>query len=515
MLEPGKKYDVFVNYNSRDFPFVIVLVERLKMQGISCFLDRWHTRAGKNAITQLMEGIKESSIFVAFVGKYGIGPWQKWEIDTALEEGIKKHCIIPVLSPDVSSEEMASVASSLAVKTRVSFENHLDEEPPFDDLLKAIKEELKEREPDRKFTQESDNVTERNRRNPYKGLRAFLDQDHKYFFGRQKATQKIIDNIEKAISDPKKARLFVLTGVSGCGKSSLARAGVMAELRKTWGKKWRYVTVIPREKPLRSLTEKISVAESDFQARLLEDKSTLNRQISQIMGDTGEGKFVLLIDQFEEVFTLREDERECRAFIDNLLFAACKDDGKGVIILTLRNEFLQNFIDAVDEESCNGKAYLCRKESIEPVTSLDDSELHEIIVKPAHLKGVGYDLALIETLRKEASKMRKDKGMREGILPLLQVALEKLWQYRYLNQIRYESYKTYEETNGIRGVLEKHADDIYQAFGEAQRRIVQRIFLNLIHINSDTPDEPETRQRATFKDIAVNEDEAEIRAFLI
>ena len=498
MTKPNGKYDVFVSFNSRDSFSVALLMDRLESRGINCCREAWDAVPGKGAVSQLVEGIEASSVFIAFVGRYATGPWQDREIVTALQKRLKEggYYIIPVFFPALPREEREKLVDFLKSPTFVTFNNHLDEKNPFERLLGAIKGELKKKEPDREFLERPDDVLRRELENPYKGLSLFLEKDHERFFGRQDATREIIENIEKALSTREKVRLFVLTGASGCGKSSLARAGVMAGLREKWGAEWRYVTVsYPGKDPLYELATQIQ-GDVGFEAELLKDKRALDRQISQAMPDAEAGKFILLVDQFEEVFTRCQNEKQRGAFIDNLLFAASKDNGKGVVILTLSNEFWQGFVDAINEEACNDKAFLCQKSNI-PVVTMSQAELREAIVEPAHLMGVGYDSALLDTLLESAGTMPL-KGTREGILPVLQMALQELWQYRNPNYIEYGAYKI---TNGIHGALEKHANHVYGGLDESAQYIAQHIFLNLVRINQGVP---EARQRVAVDKLVVS-----------
>jgi len=247
-----------------------------------------------------------------------------------------------------------------------------------------------------------------------------------------------------------------------------------------------------------------------FEAELRKSKRALDTLISQIIPGEEAGKFVLLIDQFEEVFTLCKDDTERRAFIDNLLFTASLSGGKGIIILTLRNEFLQDFVDAVNEEkeACNGKARLCLK-SFEFVTAMRD-ELLEVIEGPALQMRVGYDQLLLETLLKETGTKPEDGNTKEGSLPLLQFTLKRLWDLKP-QQSDCIGFDIYKVTGGVHGALEKQANDIYNSFDESKRRIAQCIFLNLVRINENTLDAPETRQRVAVKDLAVRYDRQDVK----
>jgi len=253
----AKKYDVFINYNSRDADLVNAFVQRLKEEGINCWMDYWDTVLGEEAIPQLAEAIEASSIFIVCIGKHGGGPWQKRELVTALKKRIedKKYCIIPVFLPGVTQEVQEKLDDFLTSRTFTLFKHNLNEKLPFKWLLRTINGELKRPGSDRKVSKKSGKILQNKVTNPYKGLDKFRKADHELFFGRQNATINIIDSIEDSIDEVRfaqeKVRLFVLAGVSGCGKSSLARAGVMAGLEENWGNKWHYATVNkPGETPL-------------------------------------------------------------------------------------------------------------------------------------------------------------------------------------------------------------------------------------------------------------------------
>jgi len=491
-----KRYDIFINYNSRDALAVEVLVGRLESQGLQCFRDVWETVPGRGVVPQLLEGLVRSRVVVVFIGRQAIGPWQAREVLSALQERLEGKCLLPVFFPGFPPEEREKLSEFLKSPTQVLFRQHLDEKLPFEQLLKAIEGELKKQTPGRVFVESQRELPRRELKNPYKGLNKFLEKDSDCFFGRQKATREIIEDIERAATSPERVRLFILTGVSGSGKSSLARAGVMAGLRKKWGEEWQYATVgNPGREPLYELALQMPSAEK-FEEALLGDKRALDKHICKRMPDTEDGKFVLLIDQFEEIFTLCREDKQRRALLNNLLFASSKDNGKCIVVLTLRNEFLQHFVDMVEEEACNGKAYVCRRSSV-PSVGMSRSELREAILGPAHLMGVGYNAALLDGLLEDASVLQEEAEAREGILPLLQVALEELWPYRNPNHIEYDAYK---ETGGIRGALGKRADDIYGGLNEEERGIAQYIFLNLLRMN---PNAPETRQRVRVNELTV------------
>src|SRR5262249_2680609 len=140
---------------------------------------------------------------------------------------------------------------------------------------------------------------------------------------------------------------------SGSGKSSLARAGLLAQLAAgviEGSEKWRQVALKPGADPLESL----SVVGADalalssdreailkLQDQLPHDERILHTQAPLAMRGAPSGaRLLVLVDQFEEVFTLSTDENRRRAFIENLLHAAAVADGPTAVVLTLRADFL-------------------------------------------------------------------------------------------------------------------------------------------------------------------------------
>jgi len=506
VTNPDEKDDVFISYNSKDVLAVDVLDLRLKACGIRCWRDEWKMSVGDDVVQCLGKAIQESSIVIAFVGGSGLGPWQKREIFSAqIEKRItKSKHILPVFFRGISSEEREKLADFLETRSGLVF-RHLDEEEAFEKLLKPIHAKLLAEEPSREFFP-CDDVAAlwKELENPYKGLKNFSEGDWERFCGREKAMEELVERIESILSAPGKVRLLVLSGASGCGKSSLARAGLMARLKKKWGAPWRYKTIEhPSDNPVHTLaTEVAGDGWKKFEAEVYDDIRALDRKMSQDIPGGVDGRFVLLVDQFEEVFTVCQDEKQRHAFLSNLLVAATKDNGKGMVILTLRSEFLKSFMEAVDDlegekKVCNGKAQRLKDRSIYNVTLMLKEELREAIEWPAKPLGVSYDETLLKELLDEAIFARKDQRAREGILPLLQVVLHELWQYRAPRRIRHEAYQT---TGGIRGALEKQANKLYEELDESERHLAQHIFLNLLRMN---PDAPETRQRVSVNGFSV------------
>ena len=176
-------------------------------------------------------------------------------------------------------------------------------------------------------------------RNPYKGLRPFQEADAKDFYGRNALVERLVSRIKQTEG------FLALVGPSGSGKSSVVRAGLIPALRQgalPGSRDWFYVKMFPGSNPLEELEAallKIAVnPPASLMDLLQEDRQGLKRAVKRVLpGETSE--LVLVIDQFEEVFNLVEDERRRARFLDSLLAAIEDTRGRLHIVITLRADF--------------------------------------------------------------------------------------------------------------------------------------------------------------------------------
>jgi Trypsin-like peptidase domain/AAA ATPase domain len=190
-------------------------------------------------------------------------------------------------------------------------------------------------------------------RNPYKGLHAFTEYDARDFFGRDTLIDELATAVETALTreykEGQQARMLtVVLGPSGSGKSSVVMAGLLPCLRDGRvlnSKEWVYLDpVFPGAHPLETLA--VSLAKQ-LPARgpvsLPEDLASasarnLHLLVCQLVASPQQ-KVVLMVDQFEEVFTLTTDEAERQHFFELLVTAVTEPSGPLFVILTLRADF--------------------------------------------------------------------------------------------------------------------------------------------------------------------------------
>ncbi|VXD18177.1 Uncharacterized caspase domain protein (fragment) [Planktothrix serta PCC 8927] len=329
---------------------------------------------------------------------------------------------------------------------------------------------------------------------PYKGLQAFdfNETDPKYFYGRTALTGELIEKVRTG-------NFLAVLGPSGSGKSSVVRAGLLYQLklgqRLLQSQQWKILPVIrPGEYPLQSLAE--AFAEGNKTAlRWLKDALNQNGAIAlqEFVADVEAERVFLVIDQFEEAFTLcqgtAKQEAERQQFFECLLKALDSTENKLCVVITMRADFLGKCV----EQEYAGLAKKIQ-EHLVTVTPMTFEELDEAICEPA--KQVG-----LEVKRRLVTQMIVDVKDSAGSLPLLQFSLTALWQQWHQqwqqgkpglpNQLTLNSYN---ELGGLKGTLEEQANKVFQNLSTAQKEIAKWIFIELTQLGEDAED---TRRQVT------------------
>ncbi|MDQ2099956.1 MAG: caspase family protein [Tychonema bourrellyi B0820] len=308
------------------------------------------------------------------------------------------------------------------------------------------------------------------RQNPYLGLSAFEAKQEKYFCGREEAVRMLITHLTNS-------RFIPVIGYSGSGKSSLIKAGLLPELsrdRIPGSSHWPVESFTPGKHPLGKLV--------DILARY--------RDQNQL--------FVIFIDQFEEVFTLCEDESERGSFIRLIAEEMNDSERKSRMIIALRGDFLIRCADYSDV--LNLINHIPPRTYI--VKSLGMEELPDAIEKPAQLHGVNFERGLV-------SQIAQDVAGQPGALPLLQYALKELWRVCIEKPEFPEpllTRKGYEDIGGVQGALENRANVIYQSLSEADRLFVRQLFMELVQLGEGSE---VTRRRVDWDRLRAIADSAE------
>jgi len=315
--------------------------------------------------------------------------------------------------------------------------------------------------------------------NPYKGLRAFSEADAEDFYGREILVQQLLARLSEG---GELFRFLAIIGPSGSGKSSAVKAGLVPALRRgglLGSENWFYVDIVPGMNPFEELEAALlRVAinpPSSLIDQLKSDNNGFFRAINRVLPSDKDVELVMVIDQFEELFTLVKDETDRALFLNNLV-SACLDERSRVrVIINLRADFIDRPLRYVDF----GELIQRRNELVLPLTP---EELERAIIDPARRVGLRFESDVISTIL-------HDLGEQPGTLPLLQYALTELFERRDGYLITKAAYKS---INGVYGALERQAEEIYNSLNDSEQALAHQMFLRLVTIGDGIED---TRRR--------------------
>jgi len=316
---------------------------------------------------------------------------------------------------------------------------------------------------------------------PYRGLAAFREQDAKFFFGREQFAQRL----EEAIQS--QSLTAVIVGSSGSGKSSVVFAGLLPRLRDEGG--WQIAHFRPGERPFRALAGTLlplleqDLSETDrlIQAGKLEEalgkgELALTDVVRRVIEKQAEpARLLLVVDQFEELYTLCTEPETRRQFQDTLLSIVRSGqqhrDWRFALLLTLRADFMgqalayRPFADALQQASV----------LMGPMTR---DELRSAIEKPAELQGAALESGLAE-------RLLDDVGEEPGNLPLLEFALTLLWEHAESGWL---THAAYEAIGRVEGALASYADQVYNTLEPGEQMMARKILLQLVQPGEETAD---------------------------
>jgi KaiC/GvpD/RAD55 family RecA-like ATPase len=314
---------------------------------------------------------------------------------------------------------------------------------------------------------------------PYLGLEAFTEDTQHLFFGRDDFADALFDKV-------KRQNFVVLVGPSGSGKSSVVQADLFPRLRRDT-QMWATILFPPREDPFLSLAAgfvwrwqpqanyAVNTNEAKKLAAELKDAQRLIEAIQRTAA-ASDGRLLLVIDQFEEMFTLCA-ESDRRAFLDVLL--AVKDAAPVTVMLTLRADFMgqaQSFSPAFSQLLDDGIV------SHRPLTRAD---LEAVITGPARYAGLEFEPGLVNLILQEVA------GQPDS-LPLLEYALKEMWRQK--GPSRVFDYALYEAVGKVEGAISQHADAVLSALPEAEQALALRALTRLVRVAGEEG-EADTRLR--------------------
>ncbi len=337
-------------------------------------------------------------------------------------------------------------------------------------------------------------------KNPYLGLAAFQEQDAANFFGREFVTRQLVSVVNE--------KPFVaVVGASGSGKSSMVFAGLIPQLKQNKKRDWLIVEFRPGNNPFESLAigllqglphlkpllikdnglelephpssllvkereldyNQNRFTELQLEVELRSGNKSLENIIEPFIIGNQKLHLAIIVDQFEEVFTLCSNTQTRHLFIDNLLnltnIPGCR------VIITLRADFYAEALsyrplaDALQDAQVN-------------LAAMDEEELQAAIEKPA----ANYNVFLEEGLSQRLIDAVLESP---NHLPLLEFTLTQLWDKQRDGWLTHQAY---EEIGGVETALTNHAEAIYAQLSEPDKERVQQIFIQLVQPSERSAD---------------------------
>ncbi|MCC3772015.1 helix-turn-helix domain-containing protein, partial [Streptomyces sp. UNOC14_S4] len=333
---------------------------------------------------------------------------------------------------------------------------------------------------------------------PYRGLSAFGSEDARWFFGREQATAALIAQLTRHLGG---AGPLLVVAPSGTGKSSLLRAGLIPALARgvlpaPGAGTWRPVLLTPGEHPvgelLALLARATGAAHSELSGAWADSPqrfaATVRDRTGQTTGATAPVRLALVVDQFEELFTLCQDQHERRTFIGMLHTLATapepgpEDTPACLAVLGIRADFYGHCL-------AHPELVAALRHGHVPLGPMNAAQLREAITGPAERAGLSVEPGLVELLLRDAGMAlgatldtagNSPATPRAGVLPLLSHALLATWQQRTDSTLTVDGYKL---TGGISGAVATTAEHAYTALPPEQQPVARRLLLHLVHLD--------------------------------
>ncbi|MFE1838267.1 nSTAND1 domain-containing NTPase [Streptomyces sviceus] len=343
---------------------------------------------------------------------------------------------------------------------------------------------------------------------PYRGLASYRQEDARWFFGRERSTEALVRLLRSA-AESGTGGLVMLVGASGAGKSSLLNAGLVTALEEDalggagadGGR--TVLQLVPGADPLTELTCRIPelkpvVAAMETTGPDIGHPPGFTHAVREAVAswaqrEAATARPVVIVDQFEEAFTLCPDETARRTFV-RLLHAACTPAGPdspapALVLLGIRADFYERCLDHPELAD----ALQHRHMVLGPLT---DGELREAVTGPARAVGLELEPGLAELIVREVGADGPRGAHHAGVLPLLSHALLATWQRRKAGRLTLAGYRA---AGGIQGAVAATAERAWTGLDPAARTAARLLLLRLVRLGEDTQ---ATRRRGTRRQLA-------------
>jgi WD40 repeat protein/serine/threonine protein kinase len=302
--------------------------------------------------------------------------------------------------------------------------------------------------------------------NPYQGLASFQPEDAHLFFGRDSLVEELVGRLSRE-------RVLVVGGASGSGKSSLVRAGLIPAVRSgalKESRRWPVVLFTPRSEPVKELAYQLNRTTSTATQRhtvpLTAEELPASPHQARAAAETitdATGGLLMVVDQFEELFTQTQSRETQQIFLDALAEMVDPVDSRARLVIVMRADFYaQSALFPWLADRINRNQVL--------VGPMSAPELRRAIEEPARQTGLRVEPELVDSILEDAHGDA-------GALPLISHAMAETWRRRKGTTLPLSSYQ---ETGGVAGAITQTAESTYGDFDPDEQEAAQRLLLRLI-----------------------------------
>ncbi|NET46430.1 TIR domain-containing protein [Okeania sp. SIO2B3] len=458
----SSKYDVFISYTEANKAWVKgFLLSALDSAEVK-YVERENFSLGVPKLKEVERFIQESKYVLLIISDaYFTENFNEFTDILAQSYGIENKIwpVIPLFLEEVQLPPTLKMLTSLDAT----------DESKWQTIVERLCEQVKRPRPEPPPRPEC----------PYPGMKTFNEEDSKNFWGRGNEIDAMVRQLDNY-------PFLAVIGRSGSGKSSLVFAGLIPKLKNSslFPGEWIVRTMRPGMKPVTTLREILGGS--------LDELSTTVK--SFLASQPNAQRFLLIVDQFEEVFTIVKDQKILQYF-KQVLYQLIQIENC-YVVLTIRADFYQ---DLIGLQPLWNEIKAHRYE----VEALTKDGLREAILQPAKNAGVYIDSILVERLVEDFSGAKEP-----GILAFFQETLRSLWDklaYKYL------PLHAYEEKSQLEAIIADFANRAWLALNQNRHKVARRIFLRLVQFGEGRPD---TRRQQFVSDLQKGNNPEEFRIVL-
>ena len=316
--------------------------------------------------------------------------------------------------------------------------------------------------------------------NPFPGIRSYETHEDELFFGRELQVSELVEKLSQT-------RFLAIVGSSGCGKSSLIKAGVIPALLKNktefFSTTWKLSIFRPSDDPIGNLAQALATGKMNADTiadELRSGKNGLVNILSSIDNPADQSRLII-IDQFEELFRFKNSRTsaqsivETAAFIDLILTAIEHTEIPVYIILSMRTDFLDECTEFRGLSEVINKGYYL-------VPRMNNDERRLAITGPVRKKGCRITDELVERLLNEV-------GDDPDQLPIMQHALMRTWEFWTINRIGEQpiGLEHYTAIGTMKEALSVHLEEIFTELRDHKNKyIAEKLFKALTDITKES-----------------------------